>query len=65
VKVTSHPEGFMGSVPLLADYVGKFADKITQSISPEKAGAPFVGIMCQRASGDLTWIDSTEEIVGY
>lgn len=48
---------YYDSVPISADYFGRFAEKITRMIGAENAQPPFVAMMSQGTSGDQMWMD--------
>ena len=48
---------YFGSLPLSADYYGRFAAGIGDMIGASRDGPPFVGMMSQGTSGDLHWMD--------
>ena len=48
---------YYDSVPISADYFGRFAEKITKLLGVENSQPPFVGIMSQGTSGDQMWMD--------
>lgn len=52
-----HYVGDVGPGHISADYFGAFADRIQQLLGADRQNPPFVGILCNGASGDINNVD--------
>jgi hypothetical protein len=48
---------YYGTMPVSADYFGRFVDRLAALIGAQAVKPPFVGIMSQGTSGDQMWMD--------
>jgi Concanavalin A-like lectin/glucanases superfamily len=48
---------YFGSVPVSADYFGRFATALAKRIGAQAVDPQFIGIMSQGTSGDQMWMD--------
>ncbi len=52
---------YFGSPPISADYFGLFAEKFRKQTGAENLDPPFVAILSQGTSGDLQWMDYSQQ----
>jgi hypothetical protein len=48
---------YFGAAPVSADYYGRFADRLAESIAAERGSRPALVMMSQGTSGDQQWMD--------